>query len=384
MDISNSPSGRIVKSPKGYNAFIPNNLPPKFEWDNKLVNSLSRADFLLGKLAREGSKLPNPHLLMRPFITREAVLSSKIEGTQATLGEILAASAGAYVKQNPDDLQEVQNYIKALDYGLKRLDEIPLSSRLIKEIHDQLMQGVRGSHATPGEFRRSQNWIGSPGCTLNTAKFVSPPPENLIECLGELEKFLHDRTLPPLIHIALCHYQFEAIHPFLDGNGRVGRLLIVLLLIEHKMLPSPLLYLSAFFEASRDEYYRQLYNVSREGTWNNWLIYFLNGIAVQSEDVLSRAERINELLTKWQITMANSGSSVLVEMIKHFAVNPYFTINKIAEDFAIAYSTVQRAVQKLEAAGIIKKTNDNKRDKVYCATEILNILEEPTKIRTDT
>lgn len=384
MDISNSPSGRIVKSSKGYNAFIPNNLPPKFEWDNKLVNSLSRADFLLGKLAREGSKLPNPHLLMRPFITREAVLSSKIEGTQATLGEILAASAGAYVKQNPDDLQEVQNYIKALDYGLKRLDELPLSSRLIKEIHDQLMQGVRGSHATPGEFRRSQNWIGSPGCTLNTAKFVPPPPENLMECLGELEKFLHDRTLPPLIHIALCHYQFEAIHPFLDGNGRVGRLLIMLLLIEHKMLPSPLLYLSAFFEASRDEYYRQLYNVSRDGTWNNWLIYFLNGIAVQSEDVLSRAERINELLTKWQITMANSGSSVLVEMIKHFAVNPYFTINKIAEDFAIAYSTVQRAVQKLEAAGIIKKTNDNKRDKVYCATEILNILEEPTKIRADT
>ncbi len=144
MDISNSPSGRIVKSPKGYNAFIPNNLPPKFEWDNKLVNSLSRADFLLGKLAREGSKLPNPHLLMRPFITREAVLSSKIEGTQATLGEILAASAGAYVKQNPDDLQEVQDYIKALDYGLKRLDELPLSSCLIKEIHDQLMQGVRG------------------------------------------------------------------------------------------------------------------------------------------------------------------------------------------------------------------------------------------------
>ena len=280
--------------------------------------------------------------------------------------------------------KKYKTYIKALDYGLKRLDELPLSSRLIKEIHDQLMQGVRGSHATPGEFRRSQNWIGSPGCTLNTAKFVPPPPENLMECLGELEQFLHDRTLPPLIHIALCHYQFEAIHPFLDGNGRVGRLLIMLLLIEHKMLPSPLLYLSAFFEASRDEYYRQLYNVSRDGTWNNWLIYFLNGIAVQSEDVLSRAERINELLTKWQITMANSGSSVLVEMIKHFAVNPYFTINKIAEDFAIAYSTVQRAVQKLEAAGIIKKTNDNKRDKVYCATEILNILEEPTKIRADT
>ena len=383
MDIQHSPAGQIIKSPKGYNAFMPNSLPPKLEWDNAVVNSLSRADFLLGKLAREGSKLPNPHLLMRPFITREAVLSSKIEGTQATLGEILAANAGAYVKQNPDDLQEVQNYIQALDYGLNRLDEFPLSLRLVKEIHEHLMQGVRGSHATPGEFRRSQNWIGSPGCTLNTAKFVPPPPDRLMDCLGEFENFLHDRSLPPLIHIALCHYQFEAIHPFLDGNGRVGRLLIMLLLVEQKMLPSPLLYLSAFFEATREEYYKQLYNVSAKGTWHEWLIYFLNGVAVQSEDVLSRAERINELLNKWKIDIASSGSQVSVNMVQHLAVNPYFTIKKIAEDLGLAYSTVQRGVQKLEAAGIIKQTNDNKRDKVYCATEILNILEEPTKIRAD-
>jgi Fic family protein len=383
MDIQQSPAGQIVKSPKGYNAFVPNSLPPKLAWDVSVVNALSRADFLLGKLAREGSRLPNPHLLMRPFIMREAVLSSKIEGTQATLGEILAANAGANVKQNPDDLQEVQNYIKALDYGLKRLEELPLSLRLIKEIHEQLMQGVRGFHATPGEFRRSQNWIGSPGCTLNTAKFVPPPPDNLMDCLGNLEKFLHDRQLPPLIHIALCHYQFEAIHPFLDGNGRVGRLLITLLLVEQRMLPSPLLYLSAFFEATRDEYYKQLYNVSSKGTWYEWFIYFFNGVAVQSEDVLSRAERINELLNQWKIEVASSGSQVPMNLVQHFAVNPYFTTNKIATELGIAYSTAQRAIQKLEAIGIIKKTNDNKRDKVYCATQILDILEEPTKIRTD-
>ena len=383
MDIQQSPAGQIVKSPKGYNAFVPHSLPPKLEWDNAVVNSLSRADFLLGKLAREGSKLPNPHLLMRPFITREAVLSSKIEGTQATLGEILAANAGAHVKQNPDDLQEVKNYINALDYGLKRLTELPLSLRLIKEIHEYLMQGARGSHATPGEFRCSQNWIGSPGCTLNTAKFVPPPPDNLMNCLGELENFLHDRSLPPLIHIALCHYQFETIHPFLDANGRVGRLLIMLLLVEQKILPSPLLYLSAFFEATRDEYYKQLYNVSSKGTWHEWLIYFLNGVAVQSEDVLSRAERINELLNQWKVDVASSGSQVAVDLVQHLAVNPYFTTNKIAEDLEVAYSTAQRGVQKLEAAGIIKKTNDNKRDKVYCATAILNILEEPTKVRAD-
>lgn len=240
MDIEQSPAGQIVKFPTGYKAFVPNPLPPKLKWDNKVVSTLSRADFLLGKLAREGSKLPNPHLLIRPFITREAVLSSKIEGTQATIGEILAANAGIHVKQNPDDLQEVQNYITALDYGIKRLEDLPLSLRLIKEIHNHLMQGVRGSHATPGEFRYSQNWIGTPGCTLNTAKFVPPPPDHLMGCLGELEKFLHDRQLPPLIHTALCHYQFEAIHPFLDGNGRIGRLLIMLLLIEQKNVTIPI------------------------------------------------------------------------------------------------------------------------------------------------
>ncbi|MCE2992512.1 MAG: Fic family protein [Candidatus Jidaibacter sp.] len=338
---------------------------------------------MLGKLAREGSKLPNPHLLMRPFIAREAVLSSKIEGTQSTLGEILAADAGVHVKQNSEDLQEVQNYVRALDYGLKRLESLPLSLRLIKEIHENLMRGVRGSHATPGEFRKSQNWIGSPGCTLNTAKFVPPPPDFLMECLAEFERFLHNRQLPPLVQIALCHYQFEAIHPFLDGNGRVGRLLITLLLIEQKMLPSPLLYLSAFFEATREHYYKQLYNVSSKGTWRDWLIYFFNGVAIQSQDVLSRAERINELLNEWKIIVATVGSTVPINIVQHLAVNPYFTTKKMAIDLNIAYSTAQRGIEKLESKGIVKKTNDNKRDKVYCAIDILKILEEPTKITAE-
>ncbi|MBS4169100.1 Fic/DOC family N-terminal domain-containing protein [Parachlamydia sp. AcF125] len=383
MDIMQSPAGQVIRSPSGYKAFVPNPLPPPFKWNTQLVNALSRADFLLGKLAREGGKLPNPHLLIRPFIAREAVLSSKIEGTQATIGEILAASAGISVQRNADDLQEVQNYIVALDYGIKRLDNLPLSLRLIKEIHLHLMQGVRGSHATPGEFRRSQNWIGTPGCTLNTAKFIPPSPDHLMDCLGEFEKFLHERQLPPLIHTALCHYQFEAIHPFLDGNGRIGRLLIILLLIEQKMLPTPILYLSAFFEATREEYYKQLYNVSARGTWHEWLIYFLNGIAVQTEDVLSRAERINDLLNKWKIQVASSASHVPILIVQHFAVNPYLTTNRIAEELKIAYSTAQRGIQKLEEAKIIKQINSNKRDKIYCATEILTILEEPTKINMD-
>lgn len=384
MDIKNTSSGFVIKSLKGYNAYVPHPLPPRIEWTNRLVNTLSRADYLLGQLALEGSKLPKPHLLLRPFITREAVLSSKIEGTQATIGEVLAHNAGVRkLAQDPDDLQEVKNYINALDFGVKRLDTLPLSLRLIKEIHEQLMQGVRGSHATPGEFRKTQNWIGPPGCTLMTAKFVPPPPDHLANCLSDLETFLHDRQLPALIQIALCHYQFEAIHPFLDGNGRVGRLLITLLLMERKRLSSPLLYLSAFFEATREEYYRQLFNVSSKSTWQDWFIYFLNGVAVQSEDALSRSLRINALLSKWRLQVASGASSVPIDIVNYCAVNPYLTIKKIATELKIAYSTAERGVSKLLDANIIRQTNNSRRDKVYCATEILSILEEPAKIHDD-
>ncbi|MEY2393133.1 Fic family protein [Wolbachia endosymbiont of Tettigetta isshikii] len=311
MDIKESPSGKAINAPAVYQAFIPNPLPPKFEWDNDLVKSLSRADHILGMLSREVAKLPNLHLLMRPFIAREAVLSSRIEGTQATLGEILAQEVCANVDRNPDDLQEVRNYIASLEYGLKRLQSLPLSLQLIKEIHRMLMQGVRGYHATPGEFRRVQNWIRVPWCTINSAKYVPPTPGELMDCLYSFEKFLHDRTLPPLIHIALCHYQFEAIHPFLDGNGRIGRLLITLLLIERKLLSSPLLYLSAFFEATQSEYYTQLYNISSKGTWHDWFSYFLNGVALKSLDVLSRAEQINNLITGWQSSKTKELRAIL-------------------------------------------------------------------------
>lgn len=377
MKIKNSKAGNIISMPKGYSAFVPNKLPPKLDWNTQIINALSRADFLLGKLAREGSKLPNPHLLLRPFITREAVLSSKIEGTQATIGEVLASNAGVVSKAKDDDLQEVENYIEALEHGIDSLKTLPLSLRLIREMHDKLMQGVRGSYATPGEFRKSQNWIGAVGCTLNTAKFVPPPPDVLMECLGDLEIFLHNRELPPLIHIALCHYQFEAIHPFLDGNGRIGRLLIILLLIERNILPSPILYLSAFFEATRNEYYRQLYNVSSEGSWDEWLVYFLNGISVQSEDALERAEKINQLINDWKTMTVGEGSKILLKIIDHLAVNPYITINKIAEDFEVAYTTAKRGILKLEELKIIQQDNDNKRKKVYCAKGILDALEAP-------
>ena len=217
-----------------------------------------------------------------------------------------------------------------------------------------------------------------------TAKYVPPTPEELMKCLGDLEHFLHDRTLPPLVHIALCHYQFEAIHPFLDGNGRMGRLLITLLLVEHKILPSPLLYLSAFFEATRDEYYRQLYSVSAKGSWEEWLSYFLNGVAVQSADALSRAERINHLISKWQLKVGVASSPIAQDIIKYLAVNPFLTAKRIAAQFDIAFTTAQRAIHKLESLQIITQTSNAKRDRVYCALEILSILEEPADITAST
>jgi Fic family protein len=380
MNIKNSPSGRIIQTMTGYQAFLPNPLPPTISWNLRLINTLSRADQVIGKLAGEGNKLPNPHLLLRPFITREAVLSSKIEGTQATVGEILAYDAGAIVHRSPDDLKEVKNYIDALEYGLKRLSSLPLSLRLLKELHEILMSGVRGQHATPGDFRKTQNWIGLPGCTLATAKYVPPTPEVLMDCLAQFENFLHDKTLPPLVHIALCHYQFEAIHPFLDGNGRMGRLLITLLLIERNVLPSPLLYLSAFFEATRDDYYRQLNNVSTKGTWDEWLEYFLNGVAVQSSDVLSRAARINQLISNWLIDVAGTSSNLPAKIVEYLAVNPFLTTNKVASYFGIAFTTAQRAIQKLETAEVLSQVGNAKRDKLYCAKKILEILEEPAQI----
>ena len=240
----------------------------------ELTVNLSYADRAIGRLAGEGRRLPNPHLLIRPFVRKEAVLSSRIEGTQATLGELLAAEAGAAVERSPADLREVGNYVTALEYGLERLDTLPVSLRLVREMHECLMRGVRGDIATPGEFRSSQNWIGPAGCTLNDATYVPPPPSELMACLDAWERFLYDDALPPLVHAALAHSQFEAIHPFLDGNGRVGRLLITLLLVKRGVIPSPLLYLSAYFEATRQEYYARLLGVTERGEWEEWLTYF--------------------------------------------------------------------------------------------------------------
>ena len=373
--------GRKVRCPGGYLAFVPDPLPPKLVWTPDLVRALSDSDRAIGRLAGEGGRLPNPHLLIRPFIRREAVLSSRIEGTQATLGELLAAEAGAAVSRSPADLREVANYVVALEYGIKRLSNLPLSLRLVRELHAHLMKGVRGNHATPGEFRRSQNWIGPPGCTLSNATYVPPPPAEMMDCLGAWENFLHDTALPPLVQVALAHSQFEAIHPFVDGNGRVGRLLITLFLVEREILPTPLLYFSAFLEATRRDYYDRLLGATERGAWGDWLKYFLNGVARQAEDALDRAERINGLLAKWRLAVAASSSKVPFALVDRLAENPYWTVKRVAERLGIAYTTAQRAVERLESLSILTQTTDTKRDRVYCATAILEILEEPANLK---
>lgn len=375
--------GRHILCPGGYRAFVPDPLPPETPWTPELVRALSDADRTIGRLAGEGGRLPNPHLLIRPFVRREAVLSSRIEGTQATLGELLAAEAGAAVERSPADLREVANYVVALEYGIKRLKKLPLSLGLLRELHQKLMAGVRGNYATPGEFRRSQNWIGPPGSTLANAVYVPPPPTELMACLGDWEKFLHDRSLPALVQIAMIHSQFEAIHPFLDGNGRVGRLLITLFLVEREILPTPLLYLSAFFEATRRDYYERLRGVTERGEWSEWLQYFLNGIARQAEDALGRAERINGHLAEWRVAAAGTSSRVPLALVDQLAANPFLTIKGAARRLDVAFTTAQRAVAKLEQLGIVREVSQAKRDRVYCAKALMDILEEPARLRPE-
>ena len=369
--------GRTVRCPGGYSAYVPPPLPPEISWDTDLVLALSRADNAMGRLAGEGRLMPVPYLLIRSFLFKEAVLSSRIEGTQVSLGELLAANAGARVERSAEELEEVANYIVALDYGIDRLESLPLSLRLVRELHERLMQGARGDHATPGEFRRSQNWIGAPGSVLNNATYVPPPPDELMDCLGAWERFLHDESLPPLVHAALIHSQFEAIHPFLDGNGRIGRLLIPLLLVSRGVLPTPLLYLSAYFESTRQEYYEHLLRVTRDGTWEAWLVYFLRGVAEQAEDAIRRIRRIDELFHLWSEQLASARSANLEKVLELFVEFPFWNVPALASKLGVAYTTARRAVDRLESAGIVTPVGDAKRNRVYCADAVLQVLDAP-------
>lgn len=379
-DFTDDKPGRVIKTQKDYWAFVPNPLPPSLSLSWEFVKQISEADRSLGELAGVARTLPNPHLLIGPFIRREAVLSSRIEGTQASLSDLFFFEAAGSSADQTGDIREVANYVKALEYGLTRLKELPVSLRLIREIHERLMRGVRGDHLTPGEFRRSQNWIGPPGCTLMDALFVPPPAEEMKKSLGEFEKFLHaSSSLPPLVRLALVHYQFEVIHPFLDGNGRVGRLLMTFLLCAEDLLPEPLLYLSDFFERHRQDYYRLLLGVSQKGNWMEWITFFLRGVAEQSQDAIKRSKK---LLGLWQdcrdrLQSARS-SALLLKLVDDLFSYPAVTVGLAAKRLKVTNRSAQLNIEKLVREGILKEATGKRRNRVFIAPSIIKIIEAPT------
>jgi Fic family protein len=382
-----SPSGRLLQFGQGdaaYWAFVPHPLPPALSIDSELVRLLSDADRALGELAGLGRATPNPQLLVGPFIRREAVLSSRIEGTQADIVDIYAYEAGQLalpgLKPSPpeSDVHEVLNYVRAMEYGLERIKTLPVSLRLLRELHARLMEGVRGESATPGEFRRSQNWIGRPGCTLSDATHVPPPVNEMHEALDAFEKYLHaGNEYPPLVRLALIHYQFEAIHPFLDGNGRIGRLLVSLLLVHWNLLPLPLLYLSAFFERHRQDYYDLLLAVSDRGAWREWVMYFLRGVAEQARDANARTKQLQDLQLEWRrkLTQARA-SALLLRLADSLFESPLLSIPQAQRTLGISYPSAQKNVEKLVNAGILHPTTESSYGKIFGARAILDVIGE--------
>lgn len=374
-DFAEAHRPHVLSTPNEYWAFVPPPLPPTLDLDLGLVGALSDADRAIGELGGTGGWLLDPHLLIRPFLRREAVLSSKIEGTEATMTDLVLFEAAAPPPAR-SDVREVFNYVKALEDATAPDRALPLSLRLIRDMHRTLMTGVHGGYATPGEFRRSQNWIGPPGCLLNDATYVPPPVEEMHACLDALERYLHGPSdIPPLLRVALVHYQFEAIHPFLDGNGRVGRLLVSLLLLEWGLLPKPLLYLSAYFEANRSEYYERLLAVSTAGDWAGWARFFLEGVASESADVIHRAKRMQALRDEYharlQVTRA---SALLLKLVDHLFGQPAIRIAMAEEVLGITFRAASLNVQKLVDAGILQEITGRKRNRVFVAHEILGLL----------
>lgn len=321
--------------------------------------------------------LPNPHLVANALVRREAVSSSRIEGTQASLSDLVLFEAQPGQADRTGDVREVLNYVSAMDFVLAQDRELPLSVRLLREAHRILLTGVRGGYATPGDVRRSQNWIGPPGCTLDEATYVPPSPERLWECLGEFEKYLHaEHDLPPLIRVACLHYQFEAIHPFVDGNGRVGRLLVILLLIEWGLLSEPVLDISARLEPLRHEYYDRLLAVSTDGDWAGWLTFFLDAVRVQAADAVDRALALQRLRDRYrrQLTRARS-SSLLPTLADQLFETPAVTAGLAARNLKVSRRAAALNIDKLVSTGILVEVDWPGRSKWFVASEILGVLE---------
>jgi len=370
-------AGTLVPTMDGGLAFVPAPLPPAIDYDSELVLALSRADGALSELSGLGRQLPDPHLLIAPYLRQEAVLSSRIEGTVTTLSELLIDQAGgATTERERDDLREVRNYVTAMEHGLARLAKLPLSLRLVREVHEQLMRGVRGGTSAPGEFRRIQNWIGPPGSTLATATYVPPPVPDMTEALGRWERFLNERdTMPVLVQCALMHEHFEAIHPFLDGNGRVGRLLITLFLVERERLSQPLLYLSAFIDAHRNDYYDALLRVRTEGDWRGWLLFFLAGVAETSERAARQAATLMDLRERYHELLRRAPRAVA--LVDELFRSPYVTTAGAAQALGVSTPTAKRAMDKLLDAKILEDMGERAWRRVFVAPEIMRAIETP-------
>ena len=376
-------AGRFIKQGQGslaYKAFLPEPLPPipPIQIDGELSRLLSDADRSLGRLDGVGSVMPNPNLFVAMYVRQEAVLSSQIEGTQSTLDDVLQFEIGDDGEDDLKDVKEVVNYVNAMTFGMARLKSLPLSLRLVREIHGRLMSGVRGGERTPGEFRRSQNWIGPKGCTLATAKFVPPPVHEMSSALGNLEKFLHDRTTyPPLIHCGLAHAQFETIHPFLDGNGRVGRLLITLLLCEQGILNRPLLYLSSYLKLNRTEYYDRLMAIRKDGNWEGWLKFFVDGVRQVSDSASTTARAIVDLRDKHRKKVASkvSNSAVGLRLLDFLYEKPLVTVRMVEQHLGCVFRTANTLVGQFEKMGVIKETTGGQRNRRYRYQPYLNLFE---------
>lgn len=378
-DFRNSSVGKCIKTPQGYWAFVPSPLPPRINYDGGLVSLLSGADRFLGELSGMGRLLPNPYLLIAPYIRREAVLSSRIEGTQASLGDLFLFEAARQEEPKKPDVREVWNYVQAMERGIERLKKLPLSIRLICEIHKVLMEGVRGGgeHDTPGELRRRQNWIGRPGCTLNEAAYVPPPVEETKQALNDWEKHLHSKSdVPPLIQCVLMHYQFEAIHPFIDGNGRIGRLFITFFLCERGYLTQPLLYLSAFFERHREEYYSRLLAISQRGDWQGWIRFFLRGVVTQSKDAVEDAKKILDLHAEYQRLL--EGTKRVPEsahrLVDEIFLNPAVSISGLCRKWNISFPSAKAGVTRLLEIGILEETPGRRRNRLFVASKLMELL----------
>jgi Fic family protein len=375
----NLQAGRFVKTLDGAAAFVPSPLPPSLEVSWELLDRVTRAERAIANLRGIGATLPNPYLLVSAFVRREAVLSSRIEGTQASVGELIAFEAAGNTAAENSDVKEVANYVAALDYGLHRLADLPLSLRFIREVHERLMRGVRGGASNPGEFRTGQNWIGSPGTHIADASYVPPPVPEMNAALDALEKFFHQPShLPALIRLALIHYHFEAIHPFLDGNGRVGRLLITFLFHTEQLLDQPLLYLSAYFEQHRSEYYRRVLDVSRQAAWSEWIDFFLDAVTKQANDAMRRSSQLLALRQDYRArTTSARRSSLLPAIIDRLFESPAITIATVAREFSVTYAAAKNNVEKLISAGVLNAPDAAGRNKVYLARDIIALLEAP-------